>query len=573
MTPSAWVSRTGRRWEVRPADAAVAETIARQHHLSAVAARVLAARGLDASSVGPFLDASGGGDHDPHLLLGMDRALPRILHAVAEHQHVRLVTDYDVDGTTSCLILHAALDRRITAAGSAARVSYHIPDRFLEGYGLSLRAVDAAVADGVHLLITADIGVRDHTSVARARAAGLDVIVLDHHLPAGEAVPDAAYAVICPPQAGCPYPNKALAACGVSLKLAQALLAGDPRGPEVLRSMGKLAAIGTVADVVDLGTPENRAIVARGLAALNTDRHGAGLAALIEVAGLQGKAIGATDLGFRLGPRINAAGRLDDATAVVRLLRERDPARALAQARALDGLNRVRQDIQEAMVVRALEAVPDPPPPFIVVAFEESGDWHRGVAGIVAARVRDRLHRPCAVVTLVGDHAVGSVRSVPAIHAVRALDAAAGLLLRYGGHPVAAGFTLPAADLPAFTATLQAFVAAHGGDEALIPREIVDAVVPPSALGAALVAELDRLEPCGKGNPPASLVVQGALSAVRVVKDRHLAFRVGGVDAMWWSAAERRPLLEGVGAVLGRVGIETWQGQNSVRLTVEDVAG
>ncbi len=566
-------SRTGRRWDLRPAAPPIVDTLARSLRLSPLAARVLVARGLDADTAGAFLDARSGQFHDPYLLLGMDRAVPRIERALAGHEHVRLVTDYDVDGTTSCLILHAALDRRIAATGSGARISYHIPDRFTEGYGLSVRAVDAAIADGVQLLITADIGVRDHVTVARARDAGLDVIVVDHHLPAGESVPEAAYAVICPPQAGCAYPNKALAACGVSLKLAQALLDGDPRGADVLRSMGKLAAIGTVADVVDLGTPENRAIVALGLEALNQGRHGAGLNALIEVAGLHAATMSATDLGFRLGPRINAAGRLDDATAVVRLLRERDPAVALEQARALDQLNRARQDIQEAMVARARAAIADPAPPFVVVGYEESDTWHRGVAGIVAARVRDRLHRPCAIVTVVGEHAIGSVRSVPAIHAVHALDATADLLLRYGGHPVAAGFTLPAGGLADFTARLQAFVDDHGGDDALVPHEAVDVVVSPGALTAALVAELGRMEPCGKGNPPAAIVVEGPIDGIRIVKERHLAFRVGGVDAMWWGAAERRPLLEGADAVLGRAGVESWQGRSSVRLTVEDVSG
>ncbi len=567
-----WISRTGRRWELRPAEEPVVDSIAHAHHLTPLAARVLAARGLTAGTAGPFLDARSGVFHDPFLLLGMDRAVARIAAALAEHQHVRLVTDYDVDGTTSCLILHAALDRRIAATASRATVSYHIPDRFTEGYGLSVRAVDAAIADGVQLLITADIGVRDHVTVARARAGGVDVIVVDHHLPAGEAVPEAAHAVICPPQAGCPYPNKALAACGVSLKLAQALLDGDPRGPEVLWSMGKLAAIGTVADVVDLSTPENRAIVARGLEALNAGRHGAGLAALIEVAGLSQTTMTATDLGFRLGPRINAAGRLDDATAVVRLLRAREPEAALGQARALDVLNRARQDIQERMVSRCLNAVADPAPAFVVVGFDESDDWHRGVAGVVAARVRDRLHRPCAVVTVVGEHAVGSVRSVPAIHAVHALDAVEDLLLRYGGHPVAAGFTLPATSLAPFTARLTDFVAAHGGDEALIPRDPVDAVVPARSVTPALVAELARLEPCGKGNPPALLVLRGRVDGVRVIKERHLAFKVDGVDAMWWSGADRRALLDGADALLGTVGIETWQGRSSVRFTVNDVA-
>jgi single-stranded-DNA-specific exonuclease len=567
-----WTSRTGRRWELTPAAAPVTDALRASLGILPLTARVLAARGHDVGTAAAFLSPLDGPLHDPELLLGLPRAVERIERAIAASEHIRLVTDYDVDGTTSCLILHAALDRRIQAAGSRAVVSYHVPDRFREGYGLSALAVETAAADGVTLLVTADIGVRDHVTVAQARAAGLDVLVVDHHLPAGEAVPADAYAVICPPQKGCPYPNKALAACGVSLKLATALLARDPRRDEVLRSLFKLAAIGTVADVVDLSTPENRGIVARGLAALNTDRHGPGLAALLEVAGAAPGKLDAGALGFRIGPRINAAGRLKDANAVVRLLRERDPAAAKAQAHALDGLNRERQGIQEELVTAALALVPDPVPGFVVVWGNEEEGWHRGVVGIVAAKVRDRVHRPVAVVAVLGALSTGSVRSVAAVHAVRALDAVQDLLVRYGGHAAAAGFTVPTDKLPELAARLAAFVDTNAGAEDLVPVEPVDATTPGAGVTMALLAELAHLEPCGKGNGAARIVVEGAITGIRIIKDRHIFFQIDGADAVWWGGADQRDLLVGARAVLGTVGLNEWNGRTNARITVEDIA-
>lgn len=565
-----WTSHGGRRWRLRDADPVRARAIAAGLGVHVGTARILAGRGYGPDEARVFLAPDAASLHDPGLLSGLDRALPRIHRALERGEHVRLVTDYDVDGTTSCLILHAALDRLIAATRSRAVVSYHLPDRFKEGYGLSRVAVERAAADGVGLLITADIGVRDHASVARAAELGVDVIICDHHLPAGESVPAAAVAVLCPPQEGCAYPNKALAACGVSLKLATALLEGDTRADAVLASMLKLAAIGTVADVVDLSSPENRAIVAMGLRRLNEDRHSPGLQALLDVASVIPGQIDATALGWRIGPRINAAGRLEDATRVVQLLRERDPARAKAMAMDIDELNSERQGIQQRMLALGLGAVPLPVPGFVVVWGPEADGWHRGVAGIVAGKLRERLDRPTAVVSVLANGlATGSVRSTPTIHAVRALDAAAPLLVRYGGHAAAAGFTVPAERLPELAATLAEFVEEHGDE--LVPEEEVDLELPPTALSAGLLAELGRLEPCGRGNPPARLALTGRPDDVRVVKDRHLFFRLGATDAVWWDGAPHREAVEAAHVVFGTAGIDRYKGRASPRVTVEDV--
>lgn len=559
-------SLLGQLWSLPPARPAEALPLAARLGLPPVAAACVLRR-VGPAAADAFLAPAWGHLHDPYAMRGMDIAVERVRRAVRDGEAVRIVTDYDVDGTTSSLILQGVLRR----LGGGARLSYHIPDRFDEGYGLSVRAAEKAAADGVGLLLTADIGVRDHAAVAAARAGGVDVLVLDHHLPSGESVPADALAVLCPPQEGCPYPNRALAACGVSFKLAQALLAEDPRRDELLRSLLKMAAIGTVADVVDLAPLENRAIVALGLEALSAGGHQPGLAALLAVAGLEGRALTASDLGFRIGPRINAAGRLESASAVISLFDTRDPAEARARAEQLDALNRQRQSIQDALVDEVLRGVGDAPRPFVVAAGPEAEGWHRGVVGIVAARVRDRVHRPAAVVAVNGELATGSVRSVPGVHAVQALDTCADFLVRYGGHPVAAGFTVRTADLGRLQERLDAAVQA-AGEGALVPTLDLDAECPLGALDLGLAEALARLEPHGKGNPAPRLWVPGVRAGdLRSVGERHLGFRAGALDAVWWGGrAHQDALRAGPVDLAGTLGFNVWNGRRTLRFTVED---
>jgi single-stranded-DNA-specific exonuclease len=509
--------------------------------------------------------------HDPYLILGMGIAVARIRAAVVAGESIRIVTDYDVDGTTSSLILQSTL--RILGVGSS--VDYHIPDRFHEGYGFSVIAAEKAATDGVGLIITADIGVRDHAAVDAASAAGVDVIICDHHLPSGASVPTGAVAVLCPPQAGCDYPNKALAACGVSLKLATALLEDHPRRVAILRSMLKVAAIGTVADVVDLSTRENRAIVAHGLQGLRNGTHAPGLHALLEVSGVQGE-ITAEDLGFRLGPRINAAGRLAKATTIIELFDERDPARARAKAIALDGLNTERQKIQRSLVKDVLAAVVDPAPPFVVVWGAEAEGWHRGVVGIVAAKVRDAVHRPTAVIAVAGDEARGSVRSVPGIHAVAALDSVEDLLLSHGGHPAAAGFSCKVSDLEAIRSGLERWCADGGAQTDLAPEITVDVRCDAEAFRAPdadiLAQGLSDLAPYGKGNPAPVIQIDGVkVSGIKPMGEAHIRMSVGGIDAVWWNGRiHSHALTDGPISLVGSLGYNNWRGRRSVRFTIKD---
>ena len=566
------LSLAGRRWMTRGATAAAASD-------GSLLQRCLAARPPAApleAWLAPSLDHITG--NDPFSMKGMAEAVPRLLRAARDGERTLIVTDYDVDGTTSSLILQHALR---LAGGPAADLRWHIPDRFGEGYGFSMRAVEKAVEAGVKLIVTADIGVRDHLAVSRAREAGIDVVVCDHHLPDGESVPEDAVAVLCPPQAGCRYPNKALAACGVSLKVAQALLAEHPKFTALIGSFLKLAAIDTVADLVPLTTLENRAIVALGLEALAAGPNQPGLQALLETSGIKPhEPIEAWQLGFYVGPRINAAGRLDSAGLVVELLNERDPEQARLRAARLSELNRDRQALQRQAEEEALAAVPTPLPAFVVVSGEEDREgitspWHRGVVGIVAGRLKEQLNRPVAVVAMAGDSGRGSVRSIPGVHAVRGLEAARDLLLRFGGHPFAAGFEVRREHLAALAERLDQWTASLDEGELFIPEEDVDDDILITDLSVAAVDALQTLAPFGQGYAEPQWVLRDVRATdIRTMgaDGQHLRFALGPHKGIWFRAPpEAQAALAQRVDLLVTLQVETWQGRRSLTVKVKDL--
>lgn len=570
-------SLLGARWGLRSVDEDRARRLAERTGLSATAARCLALRfDGDALPTVDILNPTLEHLHDPLSMRNMAAALDRLDHAIRTGEPVRVVTDYDVDGTTSSLILQAALKLR----NPDLDVSYHIPNRFVEGYGFSVQAAQQAADDGVGLIVTADIGVRDHAAVAAAGERGVDVLVCDHHLPAGASVPEGA-TVLCPPQEGDDYPNQALAACGVSLKLAHGLLQNHHRSWDlVLRSLLKLAAVGTVADMVSLSTLENRAIVTMGLQELSGGRHHAGLRELLRISGLGEKQVRTSDLGFRIGPRINAAGRVADAKLVVELLNERDAQRARQLAGRLEALNTERKDIQRRLVKEALAMIGGEPTPWVVLAGDEEAGWHRGVVGIVAARVKEEVHRPTAVVSIQGDRAVGSVRSIPGVHAVAALDSVSDLLVKYGGHPMAAGFTVPTDKLDELRDRLSEWVVANVDSDQFVPITEVDAVVPVGRLGEGLYQDLARLGPFGQGNPrPLLWVPQVEAARTRRMGADNGMLKVWlkrpgsePLEAVWWSGGPHQGLFEaGPVDVVGHLGVNEYRGRRTLQLEIRDV--
>lgn len=460
--------------------------------------QVLFRRGIESRRQAErFLAVPADAVHDPFALPQMEEAVGLV------DQHIRLgggivvFGDYDADGVTSTALLVEAL----TALGGS--VSSYLPDRFDEGYGLNRTALDRIHESGASLVITVDCGVRGVDEIAHARALGLDVIVSDHHHP-GPQLP-AAQAILNPRLPGARYPFEDLAGVGLAYKLAQAVFRA--RGQELPVDLLELVAIGTVADLAPL-RDENRVLVARGIEQLRrTSRPG--LRALMEVAGLQAQQINAMHIGFGLGPRLNAAGRMESADLALELLLAPDLPAARPLAEALDRLNRNRQAETRRVVQRARELVDQQDGDHdIIFATDES--FHEGVVGLAAARLMEQYYRPALVARLDGGKLHGSARSIPGFHITRALEEQADLLLDFGGHRAAAGFSLQADQAPALIAGLEAQARQQFGEQAPQRQLDLDAVVDLGQLNEDMLDWFERLEPVGQGNPPPLLAVYGA---------------------------------------------------------------
>ena len=532
------------RWLMPTSEPAAAESLAAALGSGALAARVLVNRGYrDPEAARRFLSPSLGDLHDPRLLLGMDAAVARLRRAIAQGESILLYGDYDVDGTTAVAILIKAIEI------SGCRAGFHIPHRTKDGYGMHAAAIDRAAADGVTLIVSVDTGIRAAEAVRQAGALGMDVIVTDHHLP-DTALPPA-LAIINPQQPGCQYPNKNLCGAGVAFKLAQALLETLDWPPEKVRrlteSFLKVVAIATVADVVPL-TGENRVFVKRGLEGLRSVRS-PGLRALLDVAGLKdGGALSATQVAFQVAPRLNAAGRMADAGAIVELLLTGDEARAREIAGQLDALNRERQQTESAIVRAVLAACLTAPVTDAQPALVFAGEgWHRGVAGIVASRLVERFHRPVFVLGIDAGAAVaqGSGRSIRAFHLLEALESMPDLFQHFGGHRQAAGVSLDAGRIDEFRERLAAYAAARLTPEDFTNEIAIDATLDFAELDERSVEGVLSLAPFGFGNPApvfAACNVEVAAAPV-AMKEKHLRLtlrqngRTLGVKA--WNFAER----------------------------------
>ncbi len=482
------------RWTCEPYDTAVAARLAKWLGVSPVVATVLARRGFrELEEARRFLAAEE--RRDPFEISGVREACELVLEHVRRGSPIVVYGDYDVDGVCSTAILLRALRRR------GAAPSWELPSRFGEGYGLSTAAVERLAARGAGLLITVDCGITAVEEVAAARAAGLDVVVTDHHRP-GEALPDCP--LVHPALGDQPCPD--LCAAGVALKLSEALATLDGADPREADEDLDLAALGTVCDLVPL-RGENRRIVRQGLEAMSRTQK-PGLRALMAVAALEPGEVTEQALGFRLGPRLNAAGRMQRADAALELLTADEWERAEEIARELDLLNRDRQEAETRILFAADAACSAQASSAALVATGEG--WHPGVVGIVASRLVVRWSRPCVVVALDGESGRGSGRSIGAYDLHAGLAACAPHLRRFGGHRMAAGLEIEADRLDAFRRALAAHAAGALAPADLIPVERVDALVPGTALGLELAEELERLRPFGAGNPSPTLLVPAA---------------------------------------------------------------
>jgi single-stranded-DNA-specific exonuclease len=510
---------THSRWQLPSPDPREVAALSSALGIAAPAAGILVHRGLrDPAAARRFLHPSLSDLHDPLAMRDMPRAVARLREAIRDGEKILVYGDYDVDGTTSVVLLTKAIE----LAGGAS--SYYVPHRLKDGYGMRREVVETAAAEGVKLIVSVDTGIRAAEAVRRANELGVDSIVTDHHLPETDLPP--AVAVLNPNRADCPYPEKNLCGAGVAFKLAQALLATLPWPPEKVRrvceSLLKLVAIATVADVVPL-TGENRVMVKYGLDGLRAVRN-AGLRALLDVAGFTGNSVPtARQVAFQIAPRLNAAGRMDTAMAVIELFLTGDPARARELAQQLDGQNIGRRQVEDEIRDTCERLAVDESSAALVYYSE---NWHRGVLGIVASRLVERLHRPVFVMGRNPEDglAQGSGRSIPAFHLLEAMEAMPDLFVRFGGHQYAAGVTLEAARIDEFRERFNAYAAAHLSPEDFLPRMDVDAVIEFGDITEAGVQEVLALAPFGHGNPPplvAALDVEIAGQPV-VMKEKHL---------------------------------------------------
>lgn len=510
--------------------------------------------------------------HDPRRMKDMERAAERIDMARSRSERILVYGDYDVDGTTSVALMHGFL------TDHGARAGYYIPDRHLEGYGLSMKGIAHAAEQGYTLLIALDCGISASRQVARARELGIEVIICDHHLPDAGRFPDA-YAVINPKQAGCDYPFKELTGCGIGYKLISVLREKWGLETGVLTPYLQLTALSTVADIVPM-TGENRVLTQMGLEAMERDPL-AGLGALLAV-GREGKEkpdrLSTEDLAYLIAPRINAAGRMGEALDAVRLLMEKDEARALEIALKLHGSNQRRRQLDQDMTVEALEMLRrDDAPRHATVVYNP--EWHKGVIGIVAARLLESCYRPTIVLTRSGDLVTGSARSVKGFNIAEALAECSDLLENYGGHYFAAGMTLQEKHLEAFKSRFE-LLASRMATEELAPEISVDAPLSLTDIRPSFYNTLKRFRPFGPGNAEPVFVARGLTDtgASRLVSSDHIRFEVTSegsapVTGIGFKMADKFPLVASKKPfdACFHLSENNWRGRRSLQLRVLDI--
>ena len=517
-----------------------------------------------------FLEAKPVSNNDPFQLFGMQATVERIQYALDHQEPIVIYGDYDVDGVTATALLVQALE------GLGANVRGYIPNRFDEGYGLNKDALDSLQADGVKLVITVDCGIRSPNEALHARTIGLDLIISDHHHPDGLNLPPA-FAVINPKQHGDPYPDKDLAGVGIAYKIAEALVSSQPAMVSLqLNDLLDLVALGTVADLAPL-VGENRSLVRKGLKQIRATKR-QGLYSLAGVAQMKIDKTTAGQIGFMLGPRLNASGRLESALASLELLTTPDVMRAGQLALQLDGQNRQRQAITKTMQQQADEiAMSEDPEAFLLFAAHE--DFNPGVVGLAASRLTELYYRPAIVAAKSAEETRGSCRSIPEFHITDALDLCKDLLVRHGGHAAAAGFTVKNENLPALVTRLKSIAEDQLSGRDLRQTLSADMVVPLSQLNFEVLNYLAYLEPTGYGNPDAIFVSRNVkVKSSRTVgaEGRHLKLsledeRGATVDSIGFRMGHLQPSLPPRVDVMYHFEVNEYNGRKSLQLNLKDV--
>jgi single-stranded-DNA-specific exonuclease len=509
------------RWVPRNADSQQVQRLALEMGLPMSMARLLAVRGIQsAQQAHKFLNPSLDDLHPPYLMTGLRTAVERLRAAIERGETIFIYGDYDVDGTTAIVILKTALEL------CGGKVDYHVPHRIREGYGMRDEVIEQAADRGIRIIISVDTGIRAFAAAETAQRRGIDLIVTDHHLPHAEGVPKA-LAVVNPNQQGCEYPCKSLCGAGVAFKIAQALLEETGR-TRLLPSFLKMVAIATIADAVPLAG-ENRVFARLGLDGLRKPVN-AGLRALLANCDLDGsRPLSASDIAFRVAPRLNAAGRMDVAERVIRLFTEKDAGKASEMAMELSQLNGDRQQAEQRIIEEIharIEASPDLQEAYCLVL--EGDGWHRGVIGICASRVVERWRRPTLVLSCEDGEAHGSGRSIPGFHLLQALESCPELFSRFGGHAYAVGCALPAERIRELRSRLDTYARQRLRPEDFVPVLEYDAEIGLEEVTNDFWLALQKLEPFGTSNPVPVFVARDSklVQPARTLKEQHIKLRV-----------------------------------------------
>ncbi|WCN38599.1 single-stranded-DNA-specific exonuclease RecJ [Aneurinibacillus uraniidurans] len=555
------------RWKMKATDEVAVQTLAQTLRISPLLAHLLVGRGIDTSEKAErFLGGNEGDLYDPFLLDDMEKAITRVREAIDSGEPILIYGDYDADGVTSTSIMIHTLRM------AGAVFQYYIPNRFTEGYGLNEEALVKAAENGFGVVVTVDTGISAVKEAETAKELGIDLIITDHHEPPA-IIPDA-YAVINPKKPGCPYPFDMLAGAGVAFKFAHALLG------EIPHHLLEIAAIGTIADLVPL-VDENRLIARLGLQALDRSVN-PGVQALKKVCSIEGK-VSAYHIGFGMGPRINATGRLETADRAVKMFITNKLEEAELYAQELDELNKERQELVETITAEAEQlvlAMPDEQTNVIVVAKE---GWNEGVIGIVASRLVERFYRPTIVLSINREHnkAKGSARSIAGFNMYEALTECADILPHYGGHPMAAGMTLAEENVDVLRSRLNALAKEWLTDEDYIPITAVDAVCTLAEANLETIEQIERMAPFGIGNPSPRIVMEGVeISDLRIIgkDENHIKcqFRQDGVklDGIGFKMADIVPELptQGEVNVVGELSVNEWNHTRRPQFILKDIS-
>jgi len=560
---------TSKRWKISPLIPSHLNRELSDH--SPFLRQLLFNRGiLSADAAQAYLGNQSPTNPDPMALSGMEKAVNILHHAVENNKKIAIYGDYDTDGVTSSALLYEFFDQ----LGHTPRV--YIPNRFDEGYGLNVDAIELLASEGIELIITVDCGIKATKEVDLAKSFGIQVIVTDHHLP-GKQLPNAD-AIIDPHQTGDPYPYKMLAGVGIAFKIAKAYLQAYPHPGINPDQWLDLVAIGTVVDIAPLDG-ENRSLVKTGLQSMRTTQR-QGLYSLIQASGIKIDQLNAGHLGFAIGPRLNAAGRMDSAEAAFELLTTKDLFRAGALAQQLDNYNSQRKDImhaiQEEVITEANAADPDTP---IIISF--SSDYEEGVVGLAAGRVTESFYKPSIIGRFEGDSIKASCRTIPEFNIVEALDLCADLLDHYGGHAMAAGLSLAVSKMDAFTERITQIANERLAGIELVPELAIDYEISLNKLKPehipGILSDIAQLEPTGNNNPDALFCSRNCkVSRAWAVGDgRHLKLTLGAgnhqFDAIAFNQGQWLKDMPSYVDVAYAFEINTYQGRQSLQLNIRDI--